>query len=163
MKKILASVLLCLAITANLTACGTDTEDSAKTEDISSEASEAKEAINELAEAAANLEDEEEEREKCAQENQEQIEQILADKDSYPSITDITVNEDFSEYTVTTTCHSTDEFTEDEEMLGFDFTLAGTTYQWYMDNPPEKTVVKYINDSTGEIFAIYDSSQQGEE
>lgn len=89
---------------------------------------------------------------------QKSIEEILSDKESYPSIEDITVNSDYSEFTVKTTCNSKDDFSMNEGMINFSLPLSAFPYYMYSEKEPEKILISYINSGSGEVIYTYDSS-----
>ena len=86
------------------------------------------------------------------------INTILSNKEQYPNIVSITPNENCSEFTISV---ADGEINIYESMLVMSFYTMGDKYQIYCGVPQEnvKTIVRYINNSTGEIIAESDSTQ----
>lgn len=82
---------------------------------------------------------------------------ILDDDDHYPNIMAITPNTDFSEFIITLKDGVMNTY---ESMLVMSFYMIGDKYQLYFGVPASevKTVIKYINDATGEIVSESDST-----
>ena len=93
-----------------------------------------------------------------SQEVVEGINKILANKEQYSNIVSITPNEDCSEFTISV---ANGEINIYESMLLMSFYTMGDKYQIYNGVPADevKTIVRYINDSTGEIIVEADSTQ----
>lgn len=92
-----------------------------------------------------------------ASEIQTSIDTILADKEYYPNISDITVNSDCTEFTIYLT---TDEPNLYESTLMMSFYTVGDRYQIYNGVSAEdaKTTVIYINAESGAELARTDST-----
>lgn len=88
---------------------------------------------------------------------EESISSVLADKYYYPDITDITVNEDATEFTIFL---NTDKPNLYESTLMLSFYTIGNKYQIYMGVPADEavTTVVYKNAETGAELARTDSS-----
>lgn len=86
------------------------------------------------------------------------INNILSNKEQYPDIVSITPNEDCTEFTIAVANGQINIY---ESMLVISFYTIGDKYQIYNGVPSEevKTVVRYINDSTGELITESDSTQ----
>ena len=86
------------------------------------------------------------------------IAKILSNKDQYPNIMSITPNEDCSQFTISV---KNGEINIYESMLLMSFYTIGDKYQIYSGVPAKevKTIVRYIDDSTGEIIVESDSTQ----
>ena len=86
------------------------------------------------------------------------INSILSNKEQYSNIVSITPNEDCSEFTIAVKNGNINIY---ESMLIMSFYTMGDKYQIYNGVPREKvkTIVRYINDSTGEVIAESDSTQ----
>lgn len=82
---------------------------------------------------------------------------ILEDDDHYPNIVSITPNSDFTEFTISLKDGVMNTY---ESMLVMSFYMIGDKYQLYFGVPASevKTVIKYINDGTGEIISESDST-----
>lgn len=85
------------------------------------------------------------------------IDTILADKEYYPNISDITVNSDCTEFTIYLTVDKPNLY---ESTLMMSFYTLGDRYQIYNGIPMEdvKTTVIYINQVTGTELARTDST-----
>lgn len=85
--------------------------------------------------------------------------ETLADKEKYPSFTDIKTNDDLSEYNVTTTVINSDGFTTDESFYTLQAQISGGMYQIFLGTKSDniQVIVNYINNETGEIIATYNS------
>lgn len=81
---------------------------------------------------------------------EDSIAQVLADKQYYPSITDIMYNHDCTEFNVI----FSDIPSLYETTLRMSLYIAGDKLQLYLGKPAEEllTVVNYIDASTGEVF-----------
>ena len=86
------------------------------------------------------------------------INNILSNKDQYSNIVSITPNQDCSEFTISVKDGQINIY---ESMLIMSFYTMGDKYQIYNGVPAEevKTIVRYINDSTGELIVESDSTQ----
>ena len=86
------------------------------------------------------------------------INNILSNKDQYSNIVSIIPNEDCSEFTISVKDGQINIY---ESMLIMSFYTMGDKYQIYNGVPEEevKTIVRYINASTGEIIVESDSTQ----
>lgn len=86
------------------------------------------------------------------------INKILSNKEQYSNIVSITPNEDCSEFTISV---ANGEINIYESMLLMSFYTIGDKYQIYNGVPAEevRTVVRYINASTGELIVESDSTQ----
>lgn len=82
---------------------------------------------------------------------------ILEDDDHYPNIVSITPNSDFTEFTISLKDGVMNTY---ESMLVMSFYMIGDKYQLYFGVPASevKTVIKYVNDNTGEIISESDST-----
>lgn len=85
------------------------------------------------------------------------INQVLADKDYYPHITGISVNEDCSEINVT---FAGDGINIYETTLRMSLYIAGNRFQLFQGRSEDElfTVVNYIHEDTGELLSTGDSS-----
>lgn len=88
---------------------------------------------------------------------QTSIDTILADKEYYPNVSDITVNSDCTEFTIYLTTNQPNLY---ESTLMMSFYTVGDRYQIYNGIPAEdaKTTVIYINAESGEELARTDST-----
>lgn len=82
---------------------------------------------------------------------EESINQVLSDKEHYPGITGVSVNEDCTEFNVTFSGVSLSLY---ESTLPMSLYIVGNKFQLYQGTPEEEllTTVNYIDESTGEIF-----------
>lgn len=82
---------------------------------------------------------------------------ILEDDDHYPNVSGITPNSDFTEFTISLRDGTMNTY---ESMLVMSFYMVGDKYQLYFGVPSSevKTVVKYINDATGDVISESDST-----
>lgn len=87
----------------------------------------------------------------------EKIKIILDDEDYYPDIVSITPNSDCTEFTIALKNGVMNTY---ESMLVMSFYMIGDKYQIYSGIPTEmvKTVVKFVNDETGEIISETNST-----
>lgn len=85
------------------------------------------------------------------------IQKILDDKDYYPNIISITPNSNCSEFTIALKDGVMNTY---ESMLVMSFYMIGNKYQIYSGIPTNeaKTVVKYINATSGELISESDST-----
>lgn len=83
---------------------------------------------------------------------QSSIHQVLTDKEYYPHITGISVNEDCTEFNVTFLSTDINIY---ETTLRMSLYIAGEKYQLYQGKPENEfhTVVNYIDDATGDIIS----------
>lgn len=91
----------------------------------------------------------------------ESLTEILNDKETYPSLTEITYNEDLTEFTVKVDPATYGEF---EALSAIGLHIAGNVYQ-ALNAVPEnqiKTIVNFVNKDTGEIIETGDSSKMNE-
>ena len=91
----------------------------------------------------------------------ESLTEILNDKETYPSLTEITYNEDLTEFTVKVDPATYGEF---EALSAIGLYIAGNVYQ-ALNAVPEnqiKTIVNFVNKDTGEIIETGDSSKMNE-
>lgn len=88
---------------------------------------------------------------------EESIQSILSDDTNYPHINDISVDKEYSEFTIHM---SGSDMTPFESMLVMSFYTVGNKYQIYCgaDFSTVVTTVIYINDDTGEEISRSDSS-----
>lgn len=86
------------------------------------------------------------------------INKILSNKEQYPNIVSITPNADCTEFTISVKDGTINIY---ESMLLMSFYTMGDKYQIYNGVPQEeaKTIVRYVNDSTGEVVVESDSTQ----
>ena len=86
------------------------------------------------------------------------INNILSNKEQYSNIVSITPNEDCTEFTISV---KNGEINIYESMLIMSFYTMGDKYQIYNGVPQDevKTIVRYVNDSTGEVIVESDSTQ----
>lgn len=91
-----------------------------------------------------------------AKELEESVNAVLADKYYYPDITNISVNEDATEFTIFLNSDKPNLY---ESTLMLSFYTIGNKYQIYMGVPAEEavTTVIYKNAETGEELARTDS------
>lgn len=84
------------------------------------------------------------------------ISQVLADKDYYPNITDISVNSECTEFNVTL---SSREISLYENVLPMSLCIVGDKFQLYQGKAEDElmTVVNYIDESNGEVFGTTNS------
>ena len=91
----------------------------------------------------------------------ESLTEILNDKETYPSFTEITYNEDLTEFTV-----KVDPATYGglEALSAIGLYIAGNIYQALNAVPEDqiKTIVTFVNKDTGEIIETGDSSEMNE-
>ena len=91
----------------------------------------------------------------------ESIAEMLNDKETYPSFTEITYNEDLTEFTV-----KVDPATYGglEALSAIGLYIAGNIYQALNAVPEDqiKTIVTFVNKDTGEIIETSDSSEMNE-
>ncbi len=82
---------------------------------------------------------------------EESINQVLSDKEHYPGITGVSVNENCTEFNVTFSGVSLSLY---ESTLPMSLYIIGNKFQLYQGTPEEEllTTVNYIDESTGEIF-----------
>lgn len=91
----------------------------------------------------------------------ESLADILNDKETYPSLTEITYNEDLTEFTVKVDPTTYGEF---EALSAIGLYIAGNVYQALnavLENQI-KTIVNFVNKDTGEIIETGDSSKMNE-
>lgn len=91
-------------------------------------------------------------------EMQKTIDEIVADKETYPSIIEITVNDDYSEFLVKTTAVSKDDFSMSESMMDMIFSVSAGAFQMFMEDAPEKIEIIYVNVDSGAVVYSFDSS-----
>ena len=86
------------------------------------------------------------------------INNILSNKEQYSNIVSITPNEDCTEFTISV---KNGEINIYESMLIMSFYTMGDKYQIYNGVPQDEvnTIVRYVNDSTGEVIVESDSTQ----
>lgn len=91
----------------------------------------------------------------------ESLAEMLNDKETYPSFTEITYNEDLTEFTV-----KVDPATYGglEALSAIGLYIAGNIYQALNTVPEDqiKTIVNFVNKDTGEIIETGDSSEMNE-
>lgn len=85
------------------------------------------------------------------------ISNILEDDGHYPNVEDITVNDNYSEFTIKLTDGN---MTQSESTLSLLFCMKGNKYQIYSGTSEDDalTTVTYVNAATGETIAQIDSS-----
>lgn len=91
-------------------------------------------------------------------EMQKTMDEIVADKETYPSISDIIVNDDYSEFLVKTTAVSKDDFSMSESMMDMIFSVSAGAFQTFMEDAPEKIEIIYVNVDSGAVIYSFDSS-----
>lgn len=86
------------------------------------------------------------------EQTEDSIAQVLTDKQYYPSITDITYNQDFTSFDVVFTSAKPSLY---ETTLRMSLYITGNKLQLYLGRPAEEilTAVNYIDGSTGEVFS----------
>ena len=91
----------------------------------------------------------------------ENLTEILNDKETYPSLTEITYNEDLTEFTVKVDPATYGEF---EALSAIGLHIAGNVYQALNAVPEDqiKTIVNFVDKDTGEIIETGDSSKMNE-
>lgn len=82
------------------------------------------------------------------------LEDMIGSED-YPNITDITANDDFTEFTVTT---SSTELSFSESLLVIAFYTYGGTYNIFNTTPVDNIHVDFVNSESGEIIDTVNSS-----
>lgn len=90
------------------------------------------------------------------------IDQSLSEmvgSEDYPNVTDISVNDDFTVFTVTTT---STELTFQESFSVLGYYIFGGLYGAFAGESPENIHVDFVNADSGEIIASADSSELGE-
>ena len=91
----------------------------------------------------------------------ESLAEMLNDKETYPSFTEITYNEDLTEFTV-----KVDPATYGglEALSAIGLYIAGNIYQALNAVPEDqiKTIVNFVNKDTGEVIETGDSSEMNE-
>lgn len=88
----------------------------------------------------------------------ESITEILNDKETYPSLTEITYNDDLTEFTVKVDSNTFGGF---EGLSALALYIGGNVYQALNAAPEDqiKTIVNFVNKDTGEIIETGDSSE----
>lgn len=116
------------------------------------------ETIEETEETSQHLSGEEqaEEARQIADHIKESIDQVLTDKDYYPNITGITVNSECTEFNVTLSNRTVSLY---ENVLPMSLCIVGDKFQLYQGKTEDElmTVVNYIDESNGEVFATTNS------
>lgn len=146
MKKKIIALLLCSCMVINLCAC--QSTDSNTTENSNNH-----ELLNNVLDyATAKLQDEE---------FQDELRIILKDSlkdligaELTPHITDVEVNDDFTEYTIYTT---SSELDTNESNTTFVTYLYGIVYGVLKGEFPDHIVVTFINSDSGEVIEELDS------
>lgn len=90
------------------------------------------------------------------------IHQSLAEmvgSEDYPNVTDISANDDFTVFTVTTT---STELTLQESFSVIGYYLYGGLYGAFAGEEPANIHVDFVNADTGDIISSADSSDMGE-
>ncbi len=90
----------------------------------------------------------------------ETITKLLADKETYPSFIDVTYNDDLTEFTVL--CDKT-KYGPLDSMVSIAFYVQGVYYQELngVDSASARTIVNFVDKSSGEIINTADSSKIG--
>ena len=91
----------------------------------------------------------------------EEIDSSLSDMvtdESYPNVTDVKANEDFTSFTVTTRSTALDM---SESMSLLAFYMYGGMYGIFSGETPENIHVDFVNAESGEIIHSADSSDKG--
>lgn len=78
----------------------------------------------------------------------------MAGSDSFPNITDISADDDYSEFTVTT---SSTEVSDVEAMASNELVMYGTLYHIYTGNDVDNIHVDFVNADSGETLRSVDS------
>lgn len=78
--------------------------------------------------------------------------------EEFPNITDIKTNDDFTEFTVTT---SSTELDLSESFTIFPFYVYGGMYSIFNGTPIDNIHVDFVNADSGEIVESFDSSEPG--
>lgn len=88
----------------------------------------------------------------------EGITEILNDKETYPSLTEITYNDDLTEFTVKVDSNTYGGF---EGLSALALYVSGNVYQALNATPEDqiKTIVNFVDKDTGEIIETGDSSE----
>lgn len=88
----------------------------------------------------------------------EGITEILNDKETYPSLTEITYNDDLTEFTVKVDSNTYGGF---EGLSALALYISGNVYQALNATPEDqiKTIVNFVDKDTGEIIETGDSSE----
>lgn len=91
----------------------------------------------------------------------ESLAEMLNDKETYPSFTEITYNEDLTEFTVKVDPATYGDL---EALSAIGLYIAGNIYQALNTVPEDqiKTIVNFVNKDTGEIIETGDSSEMNE-
>lgn len=94
---------------------------------------------------------------RIAEHIEDSISQVLADKDFYPNITDISVNSECTEFNVT---FSSREISLYENVLPMSLCIVGDKFQLYQGKTEDElmTVVNYIDKNNGEVFGTTNSA-----
>lgn len=94
---------------------------------------------------------------RIAEHIEDSISQVLADKDFYPNITDISVNSECTEFNVT---FSSREISLYENVLPMSLCIVGDKFQLYQGKAEDElmTVVNYIDENSGEVFGTTNSA-----
>ena len=82
----------------------------------------------------------------------------IAESEDYPSITDITANDDYTNFTVTT---NHEELDMSESFLVLGLYIYGGMYAVYSGEEVDNIHVDFVNSETGEIITSSDSSEMG--
>ena len=83
----------------------------------------------------------------------------MVGSEDYPNVTDISANDDFTVFTVTTT---STELTLQESFSVIGFYLYGGLYGAFAGEEPANIHVDFVNADTGDIISSADSSDMGE-
>lgn len=88
----------------------------------------------------------------------EGITEILNDKETYPSLTEITYNDDLTEFTVKVDSNTYGGF---EGLSALTLYIGGNVYQALNATPEDqiKTIVNFVDKDTGEVIETGDSSE----
>ena len=88
----------------------------------------------------------------------EGITEILNDKETYPSLTEITYNDDLTEFTVKVDSNTYGGF---EGLSALTLYISGNVYQALNATPEDqiKTIVNFVDKDTGEVIETGDSSE----
>lgn len=88
----------------------------------------------------------------------EGITEILNDKETYPSLTEITYNDDLTDFTVKVDSNTYGGF---EGLSALTLYISGNVYQALNATPEDqiKTIVNFVDKDTGEVIETGDSSE----
>ena len=84
----------------------------------------------------------------------------MVGSEEYPNITSIETNDDFTEFTVTTT---SSELSLEESFSVMAYYVYSGVYGVFSGETPENVHVDFVNADTGEILESADSSEMAED